>query len=226
MKTIPERSHVPQDSQSNATYNSVRRWLSNCIDNHRKCPSNSISPLPARVIDVKNIQALKLYVSASENGRYVALSHRWGSSALTTTLANLKSRKKRIIWAELPKIFQDAIAITRQLGLKYLWIDSLCILQDDIADWQRQSAQMASIYANSYVTIAATSSDGSDSTCLSLNNRSRAPVKLNQPLIFARKPLAHGHMFNSNENNSTYPLFGRAWCFQERLLSTRTIRLG
>jgi len=162
-------------------------------------------------------------VSASENGRYVALSHRWGSSALTTTLANLKSRKKRIIWAELPKIFQDAIAITRQLGLKYLWIDSLCILQDDIADWQRQSAQMASIYANSYVTIAATSSDGSDSTCLSLNNRSRAPVKLNQPLIFARKPLAHGHMFNSNENNSTYPLFGRAWCFQERLLSTRTL---
>ena len=162
-------------------------------------------------------------MSASENGRYAALSHRWGSSALTTTLANLQSRKKCIIWAELPKIFQDAIAITRQLGLRYLWIDSLCIIQDDIEDWQRQSAQMSSIYANSYVTIAATSSDSSDSTCLTSNNRARAPVELNQPSIFARKPLTHGHMFNSNENNSAYPLFGRAWCFQERLLSTRTL---
>ena len=162
-------------------------------------------------------------MSASENGRYAALSHRWGSSALTTTLANLQSRKKCIIWAELPKIFQDAIAITRQLGLRYLWIDSLCIIQDDIEDWQRQSAQMSSIYANSYVTIAATSSDSSDSTCLTSKNRARAPVELNQPSIFARKPLTHGHMFNSNENNSAYPLFGRAWCFQERLLSTRTL---
>lgn len=212
-KTIPERPHVPQHSQSNEAYSSVHGWLWDCIDNHRKCPSNIFSPLPSRVIDVDNIENLKLYVSASENGRSVALSHRWGLSALTTTLANFQSRKKYIVWAELPKIFQDAVAITRQLGVKYLWIDSLCIIQDDIEDWQRQSAQMASIYANAYVTIAATSSDSSDSTCLSLKNRASAPVQLNQPSIFARRPLIHGHMFNSNENNSAYPLFGRAWCF-------------
>lgn len=166
---------------------------------------------------------LKLYESTGESGKYIALSHRWGMSLIKTTLATYDSRRRGFNWEDLPRVFQDAIIITRRLGLQYIWIDSLCIIQDDIQDWQEQSGQMASIYAGSFVTIAATSSDGSDSTCLSLNNRSKDPVPLSSHQLFAREQIKHEHMFNSRTSDPAYPLFNRAWCFQERLLATRTI---
>jgi len=190
---------------------------------HSICPSNHSTPLPQRLIDVSSGQNPRLYESAGESGKYVALSHRWGTSLIKTALTTYTQRRLEIKWGELPRIFQDAITITRRLGLSYIWIDSLCIVQDDIKDWQEQSAQMASIYAGSYITIAATSSNDSDSTCLSRTNRSEMPAPLNSHQIFARKQIKHEHMFNSRKNDAAYPLFSRAWCFQERLLATRIL---
>jgi hypothetical protein len=190
---------------------------------HPICPSNYSTPLPKRLIDVSAGQNPKLYESAGESGKYVALSHRWGTSLIKTTLTTYTRRRLEIKWGELPRIFQDAITITRRLGLNYVWIDSLCIVQDDIKDWQEQSAQMASIYAGSFITIAATSSDGSDSTYLSYTNRAEISAPLNPHQIFARKQIKHEHMFNSRMSDVAYPLFSRAWCFQERLLATRIL---
>jgi hypothetical protein len=67
--------------------------------------------------------------------------------------------------AELPLTFQDAVNITRALSQHLLWIDSLCIIQDDQADWERESARMASVYQNAFLTIAATSSHDSKGGC-------------------------------------------------------------
>ncbi|KAE9373556.1 HET-domain-containing protein [Stipitochalara longipes BDJ] len=220
---IKSAPHICTDSQSDEAYQNIRRWITECIETHPICPSNEAISLPKRLVDLSDGQNPKLYETTGESGRYIALSHRWGMSLIKTTHNNHSSRRRGINWTELPRVFQDAITITRRLGLRYIWIDSLCIIQDDIRDWQEQLAQMASIYAGSFVTISATSSDSSDSACLSLKNRSQEPVPLNSHQIFVRKQIKHEHIFDSRENDAANPLFNRAWCFQERLLATRIL---
>ena len=68
---------------------------------------------------------------------------------MSTNEANLKSRQISISSNEIPKTFQDAIKVTRWLGVKYLWIDSFCIVQDDVLEWQTEAAKMADIYGGS-----------------------------------------------------------------------------
>jgi len=222
-KVIKPATHISTDSQSDDAYNNIEMWITECIETHQICPSNESVSLPKRLVDISDGQSPKLYENIGESGRYTALSHRWGMSLIKTTLTNYGSRRQGIKWTELPKIFQDAISITRRLGLKYIWIDSLCIVQDDNRDWQEQSAQMASIYAGSFITISATSSDSSDSPCLSLKTRSEKPIPLNSHQIFVRKQIKHEHIFDSRENDARHPVFNRAWCFQERLLATRIL---
>lgn len=82
-----------------------------------------------------------------------------------TTSATIAQRKKAIPFSQLPRTFQEATSIIRRLGFRYLWIDSLCIIQDDEADWQRESAQMADIYAKAALTVAASGSQDSKGGC-------------------------------------------------------------
>ena len=93
-----------------------------------------------------------------------------GSAHITspkTTLATLKSHKDGIQFSRLSQTFRDAIAITTRLKISYLWIDSLCIVQGDKDDWERESSRMCDVYENSYLTIAASISTGSDCSFLS-----------------------------------------------------------
>ncbi|KAF8962342.1 heterokaryon incompatibility protein-domain-containing protein, partial [Flammula alnicola] len=102
-----------------------------------------------------------------QRGHYAALSHCWGKEQLlTTTQATIAKRMRGIPLEQMPKTFQDAVAITRGLGLRYIWIDSLCIIQQDKADWEQQSAVMADIYACCYLNIAATRATGGHEGCL------------------------------------------------------------
>lgn len=142
---------------------------------------------------------------------------------IKTEHASLQSRKKGIEWETLPKTFQDAIVLVRHLGLRYLWIDSLCIIQDDKADWEKESATMASIYTNSILTIAATKSAGSDGGCFSHvpnNGRTHKIMGLDKDgvnfVVYVRPQV-------SNWEKSPLPLYSRAWCFQERILSPRIL---
>ncbi|KAH7061770.1 heterokaryon incompatibility, partial [Paraphoma chrysanthemicola] len=88
---------------------------------------------------------------------YVALSHRWATSCCPHSLktTNLQQYQASIPTSQLPKNFIDAIAITEVLGLSYLWIDCLCIIQDSTSDWEIESANMDAVYLNATVTIAA-----------------------------------------------------------------------
>jgi len=101
-----------------------------------------------------------------EKGRYLALSHCWGVSTikerLTTTLATLDCRLETIPMSLMPAIFYDATIITRRLGYRYLWIDSLCIIQDSVEDWEVESQNMGNIYMNASLTIAAGAAKDSD----------------------------------------------------------------
>ncbi len=110
--------------------------------------------LPRRVIDVGSREPC-LYETRGEFQEYVAVSHCWSHSLpIKTEKASLPSRQARLEWASLPVAFQESVQIARSLGIRYVWIDSLCIVQDDAEEWEIESGRMANIYENSFVTLA------------------------------------------------------------------------
>ncbi|OCL09915.1 HET-domain-containing protein, partial [Glonium stellatum] len=212
-------------------------WIQTCIKTHPHCRSDEHSQLPKRVLDVGTSQdfSVRLHLSSGEQVKYAALSHRWGKENLLKTTKNtLEARKQSIDWSDLSKTFQDAITLSRLLNLRYLWIDSLCIVQDDLADWEVESSKMASIYQNSYVTISANNSFGA--LLGERAKRKNHSGQLDVPVpggtlvsINARAPIDHNKFFAGSLEGAMagfdydYPLSTRAWCFQERLLATRVL---
>jgi hypothetical protein len=95
-------------------------------------------------------------------GQYAALSHCWGGSQpLRTLTENLDDMKTGIEWICLPNTFQDGITVACRLKILYIWIDSLCIIQDSKEDWEIESSKMWAYYNNAYITISASSSPNS-----------------------------------------------------------------
>ncbi|CZR69572.1 uncharacterized protein PAC_19472 [Phialocephala subalpina] len=167
---LPARK-VESDRKGDRIFNELQSWVVNC-DNSHECAQ--LHPmLPTRVLDLKDVQnngEVHLFETHKMKGKYIALSHCWGppiSHPLKTSRATLKSHKEGISLSRLPQTFRDAIAITTRLNIRYLWIDSLCILQGDKDDWERESSRMCDVYENSYLTIAASISTGSDCGFLS-----------------------------------------------------------
>jgi hypothetical protein len=167
---------------------------------------------------------------------YACLSHCWGRKpVLETTPESIDEFQRSIPWNAIPATFRDAIEFTRALGLQYLWIDSLCIIQHDTSvpsDWQRESSRMASIYENSYITLAAATSQDSTIGCFDGKDwsefepyRLTAIPKLDARgcSIYARRSLPHTL---ERVHYTYFPLLSRAWVFQERLLSRRMLYLG
>jgi hypothetical protein len=141
----------------------------------------------------------------------------------------LKNFKRKGIWiSDLPPNFQHAIHVTKNLGIHYIWIDSLCIIQDSDEDWRREASRMWEVYSNSYCTIAATaSSDSHGGLFRDRNALSTVPCKV-QPA------------WSSEQNGQYYcvaseswkvevedsPLNSRGWVLQERALSPRILHFG
>ncbi|PVH87653.1 HET-domain-containing protein [Cadophora sp. DSE1049] len=209
---------------------------------HTHCQSKS-SQMPSRLLYVgseTNPKCLRLEVLPTLQP-YVALSHCWGdqSAIFTTTTATIKDLLLDMPWTKLPKTFQDAIFITRSLKLNYLWIDSLCIIQDDPLDWKTESVKMAEIYSGAYLTIAATGASSATSGCLSTRwHETDLGVKVSHTasqLQSDRISAIHGIEVRYSSKAHTQfagwldppvngaPLWNRAWAFQERVLSNRLI---
>jgi hypothetical protein len=154
----------------------------------------------------------------------MTLSHCWASKpVIRTTKATLQSHLTQLPMASLPNTFRDAVTITRALGIRYLWIDSLSIIQDAVNDWEMESAVMGQLHAHSYLTIAASASKDSSGGCFLPRPRdphTRIKCSLDDGStghVFLR-PKPKG--FNDLEKSF---LQTRAWVAQERLLSPRPI---
>ncbi|KAJ8114448.1 hypothetical protein OPT61_g3678 [Boeremia exigua] len=225
---------VVSRSNSSEALAIIRNWLGECVDEHSSgslCETPPSSGLPTRVVDVgDDNQSVKLINSNGEKGGYICLSHCWGlAQIVTTTKATIDARKLGIPWDLLSKTFQDAISMTRMLGFRYIWIDSLCIVQDDASDWERESAQMASVYSNGYLTLAGTRSANGNGGLFS--ERDDVEVSGMTPLdeayyVYFRQRIDHHIEMIDDSVIEHYPLLTRAWVYQERMLSTRVVHFG
>jgi hypothetical protein len=168
------------DLSSARAMGQVKSWLEIC-DKHHQCLQASsheeIDPmLPTRVLCIEaDNDKVVLFESQAKKARYVALSHSWGKShRLTLTKANMATLKAGIGMTEIPQTFQDAITVCRALKVQYLWVDSLCIVQDDPEDWEAEASKMSSVYMNSYLTISALhSADDTDGCFPSLTRQAK-----------------------------------------------------
>lgn len=134
--TSPWQLEVPNDPASAETskhevITCLQDWMRQCNETHELCSSvQQPSTLPTRVIEILGRDHVRLKETAEEKAPYVCLSHCWGLNKFIQTTADTISKHKELItWSELPKTFRDAINITFDLGFRFIWIDSLCILQ-------------------------------------------------------------------------------------------------
>lgn len=194
----------------------AKSWLETCKAAHNRCRARSASYVPTRILDLRQAilqPDLVLFETHSQPiGCYACLSYCWGpSQPLKTTKANLEDMTNRISWSSLPRSFQDAVFVARQLNIDYLWIDSLfvsptnplkrvqlrymlaialtliqmsrCIIQDDLDDWAAEASAMADIFGNAYVTICASVAENCDA------------VFLREPICPESREI-HGHTHN------------------------------
>ncbi|RDW92543.1 hypothetical protein BP5796_01937 [Coleophoma crateriformis] len=223
----------------------ISQWLSHCNGTHPACrktapgiesvAEDNMVTLPTRVIDVlgfeENGHQPYLHTANGSKGKYVALSHCWGKAQVTRTISSKLGDFQQCIPIDmLCKNFQDAIFVTKSLGFQYLWIDSLCIVQDSAADWESESSKMARVYNLAALTLSAANASAADEGFL----------KPRIPAVERSVALPHyngyrnldGHYYiaaaldDFSKEVDSAPLSTRGWTLQERLLSRRNVFFG
>lgn len=252
----PEKE-VPKTTSSDESFSWAVQQVNNCRDSHQDCGSySSAAVLPKRIVFVGTVTepALRLYESQGESDPYICLSYCWGRRPfLRTMVNNLESHKKQIEPDHLPPTINDAIDYSRRLGVQYIWIDSLCIIQDSLDDWREEAGKMASIFHNSFLVLSATGSADaygglyasfpSDFETIAV----RVDTDTNQVLtseeadtdtdttsheietIYVRRGFSHVQVGSSSRWSNYAPLLptlSRGWIFQERFLSPRVLHFG
>lgn len=200
-----------------------KAWLLDCLKHHNH--KRLLVQTPTRLLRLDN-DSVRLCSSAelrkAPHLDYATVSHCWGKeSFLTLKKSNIKAFEDKVPEEALTKTIRDAITIAKNLGINYLWIDSLCIVQDDQADWQKEAALMGIVYGCSIITIAASSAAEGSVGCFfdrSISWKCQIQIGLeNQRQFFEVIPST------SESTKFNTPLLSRAWVMQERILSTRTL---
>ncbi|KAK4450331.1 heterokaryon incompatibility protein-domain-containing protein [Podospora aff. communis PSN243] len=236
-----------------ANVNWVRSEIDQCERLHSHgATSGNDNFLPSRLIDVGHDDSgvsPRLVITDYRLRRrcppYVALSYCWGTPAdsatqFKTTKASLPARTAGFATNTMTNVMQDAVATTRALGIRYIWIDAVCIIQDDLADWEIESSTMRDVYENAHVTICTIASPSCHTGFLERN-----PPAITVPFQSAIDPSIKGSIslrtgglatptpyidhdidltFQESENDGKWAQ--RAWTFQESMLSTRKLYFG
>ena len=217
-----------------------KSWLSDCLNHHKGCGRRGTDKSKfrsTRLLDVgpQKQQSIRMVLSKdleeSIEATYATLSYCWGGTndAARTTKENLENRLESIQVESLPQTLQDAIAVTRGLGIQYLWIDALCIIQGENGDWEKELLDMGDMYGQSIVTIAASSASSSNAGFLCRKNGAYWPVRHHQP--FGSRPTEEyddvftleAYIPKWGDLDRSLPLSNRGWVLQERMLASRTL---
>ncbi|KAK8249273.1 heterokaryon incompatibility protein-domain-containing protein [Phyllosticta capitalensis] len=234
---IPRRNITRQDATPKDPMGQSMKWakgqIEGCLHRHNLCHTRELAN-PTRLIDVDSGETgvkLRDYTSLPGSSLdYAALSYCWGDyePKCMTTRNTIQRNMDYISWDLLPQTFRDAINFTRGLRLKYLWIDSICIIQKDDDDWCREAGKMFSVYKGAKVTLVALygadSTAGLRETTIKEESWVVANLQIGQSII----PLcirSHHHLGNPDKGyfSGRLPLLNRAWTYQERTISPRTL---
>ena len=246
--TAPEDCDLPDSTGDARVIETAREWLSKCTSSNHSCPTQ-LQPesYPARLLHL-DAEMVRLVETKDTkiSDRYVTLSYCWGRNPqhLTLTTQNIDMLRRGIPSADLAKTFREAIQVTQSLGLKYLWIDALCILQSGEGcreDWENHVVEMSTIYANCLLNIAVDHGESAQAGCfLARDPDSIQPciVEISSTFLKAEKGLREEkdpgqpeayHLVDEDfwtQLLMKTPLLRRGWVHQERLLSPRILHFG
>lgn len=160
--------------------------------------------------------------SSDEKGQWAALSHQWGAAPhFSTTRKNLEHHKNGLVAADLPATFRDAVIVTRALGIPFLWIDSLCILQGPDGDFDQQAKRMEHVYSGAYCVLAPTRRSGHYAGFLQARNERDSVALLQdgqkEPFYICE------NIDDFNKDVLEGDLNSRSWVLQEHALARRTV---
>ncbi|TGO32263.1 hypothetical protein BHYA_0334g00100 [Botrytis hyacinthi] len=236
-QSLTNINHLSEERWRNFCYSSIRA----CQETHELCNSASISEktshyLPTRLIDVKcDPPRLILSPNVEPASSYATLSHCWGKAQiLTLTTKNLEAFQQGLPISHLSKTFQDTIDVGKRLlrdfNVRYLWIDSLCIIQDSKLDWENEAPRMSQVYGNAFCCIAASAAtDGSKGLFSPRNSMVDDVLSIN--LDRAKYPRLSSPVRITLLNKDKWlqiireaPLNQRGWVVQERALTRRTLQ--
>ncbi|CAM1502520.1 Fc.00g045040.m01.CDS01 [Cosmosporella sp. VM-42] len=209
---------------------------------HLLCNNSDAAFSPTRLIDLGscNDEIRLVETNTETRGLYVCLSHCWGKKKpLVTTKSDLKRYLESIPWHAIPQTFRDAICYARVLRIRYIWIDSLCIIQDDPDDWAIESKAMGQIYNHAYLTLGAVTAP--DSSAGMFGGPSTSPLKAaaqiagititGLPYMYnvfklSNRSGLHPESWRTYNDRQKWPLLGRAWVLQERMITPRFLHIG
>jgi len=218
--------------------NTAKKWLRECDTSHQ-CSTGGDGFLPHRLLDLQadscssGVRLIEVEDASQSVGlKYVCLSYCWGQGThhCMTTDNTLELHKREIPWSNIPPLFQDVIQFVRAMGIRYLWIDSVCIIQGNADDWNKEAMLMAEVYSNSALTVASTRAADVTEGLFSAPRQPRSERYYKAREVKARYlgqvyRLFAGYSYEHADLVSYYnrPLLERAWVFQERLLSPRVL---
>ncbi|KAE8452569.1 hypothetical protein EG329_013828 [Mollisiaceae sp. DMI_Dod_QoI] len=230
---------IPLSSRSDHVFGTIQSWYKNCLA-HENCQNFQRTikgdAFPSRLLDLHG-GSVKLATQTRKlpEINYTTLSHRWGNptNMLKLTLKSL-SDFEDISMKSLPWTYKDAIRVTLALGCSYIWIDSLCIIQDSLEDWESEGGKMAGIYGGAICNISyvGCASDSVDPPTASFRDpRLFLPCVLKKAFNQEELSLIAQPSFERRDGHAGLssfegPLSDRAWIFQERILCPRTIYYG
>ncbi|THU98794.1 HET-domain-containing protein [Dendrothele bispora CBS 962.96] len=216
---------------SSSTCNLALKCIQDCINCHDKCPKPHDSILPTRVIDCSDPNKPNLLTTHGVHGAYLALSYVWGEKQPhKTTEININQYTQEIKLDYLPRTIRDAIWVTKSCGQRYLWVDSLCIIQDSRQDKIAEIARIPQIFRDAYFTIIASkSSKVSDGFLQDCPDTAASDPHL-PTRILCEDGSTVGIMsidwspsWKEDYDSIKLPVNTRAWCLEERLLSVRAL---
>lgn len=212
----------------------AKEWLKDCDESHAGCQVQLVHRLPTRLIDVGTSQdpILRLVETQHEvvhGTRYIALSHPWGDTNAYETFVTLRNDESKaghdiarfkvsIPYNELPKTFKHAVDSARNLNIRYLWIDSICIIQGNDGDFPEEAKKMEDVYSGAYCVIAASRAiDQRDGFLGARPPRQYVTFQPEKPFYVCRT------IDHFNDDVIMGPLNQRGWVLQERALARRTM---